>query len=70
MQAIIDGNSKIISEFSDEKAERRYWEVKGIAKTGCGGTHLKRTGEVGEIVLKRKNIGRGKERVEVQLKRR
>jgi Ser-tRNA(Ala) deacylase AlaX len=50
VQAIIDGNSKIISEFSDEKAERRYWEVKGIAKTGCGGTHLKRTGEVGEIV--------------------
>ena len=66
-QAIIEANSKIISEFSDEKAERRYWEVKGFAKVGCGGTHLKRTGEVGEIVLKRKNIGRGKERVEIHL---
>ena len=62
---IIDADSKIISEFSDEEAQRRYWEVEGFAKVGCGGTHLKHTGEVGEILLKRKNIGKGKERVEI-----
>ncbi len=67
-QMIIDADSKIISEFSDQEAERRYWQVDGFAKVGCGGTHLKRTGEVGEIALKRKNIGKGKERVEIYLK--
>ena len=67
-QTIIDADSNIISEFSDEEAERRYWQVDGFARVGCGGTHLKRTGEVGEISLKRKNIGRGKERVEIYLK--
>jgi len=64
---IIDANSKIISEFSDEEAERRYWEIEGFARVGCGGTHLRRSGEVGEFTLKRKNIGKGKERVEIYL---
>jgi Ser-tRNA(Ala) deacylase AlaX len=45
--------------------ELRYWEVPGFARIPCGGTHLKRTGEVGNIMLKRKNIGKGKERIEV-----
>lgn len=67
-QKIIDANSKIISEFSDEESERRYWQVEGFAKVGCGGTHLKRTGEIGELLLKRKNIGKGKERVVIYLK--
>jgi len=65
---IFDANSEIISDFSDESKTRRYWEVKGFSKVACGGTHLKRTGEVGEIQLKRKNIGKGKERVEISLK--
>jgi len=64
---IIDANAIIISRFSDEVTERRYWEVDGFARVPCGGTHLKRTGEVGEIKLKRKNIGKGKERVEIFL---
>jgi Ser-tRNA(Ala) deacylase AlaX len=33
----------------------------------CGGTHLKRSGEVGNIALKRRNLGKGKERVEIYL---
>jgi Ser-tRNA(Ala) deacylase AlaX len=64
---IIDANSKIVSEFSDEEAERRYWEIEGFARVGCGGTHLRHSGEVGEFTLKRKNIGKGKERVEIYL---
>ncbi len=65
--SIINANSNIISAFSDEENERRYWEVAGFAQVPCGGTHLKQTGEVGEIKLKRKNIGKGKERVEISL---
>lgn len=66
-ESIIQNNLKIISGFSDEQNEKRYWEVEGFAKVPCGGTHLKKTVEVGEIRLKRKNIGKGKERVEIYL---
>ena len=66
-QAVIDGNQPIISDYSDRATERRFWEVPGFAKVPCGGTHLRRTGEVGTIALKRKNPGRGMERVEIHL---
>ncbi|WP_338871366.1 alanyl-tRNA editing protein [Myxococcus stipitatus] len=65
---VVTSNVPIISDFSDEAAGIRYWEVEGFARVPCGGTHLRRTGEVGELELKRKNIGKGKERIEVFLK--
>lgn len=64
-QAIVDADQAVISAFSDEANERRYWEVPGFARVPCGGTHLRRTSEVGRITLKRKNPGKGKERIEV-----
>lgn len=64
-QYLIDQNLKIISAFSDEASQARYWEIQDFARVPCGGTHLKRTGEVGKIKLKRKNIGKNKERIEV-----
>ena len=64
-QNIVTSNREIVSAFSDEAAERRYWEISEFARVPCGGTHLKRTGEVGEIELKRKNVGKGKERIEI-----
>lgn len=57
----------IVSAFSDESAGRRYWEIAGFARVPCGGTHLRRSGEIGGIILKRRNIGKGKERIEVLL---
>ncbi|WP_431687826.1 alanyl-tRNA editing protein [Hahella sp. NBU794] len=66
-QRLIDENRDIISAFSDADAERRYWRVEGFAEVPCGGTHLTRTGEVGRISMKRKNVGKGKERVEIYL---
>lgn len=62
---IIKTNQEIVSGFGDEETEERYWEVRGFARVPCGGTHLKSTGEIGEIVLKRKNPGKGKERIEI-----
>lgn len=67
VQKLIDSDSVIISDFSDKVNEKRYWKVEGFAQVACGGTHLKRTSEVGQIQLKRKNIGKGKERVEIAL---
>jgi len=60
-------NREIISAFSNEETEERYWGIEGFARVPCGGTHLRRTGEVGEIELERKNPGRGKERIEIYL---
>ena len=67
VQDLINSDSVIVSDFSDQESERRYWRVDGFAQVPCGGTHLKRTSEVGQIQLKRKNIGKGKERVEITL---
>lgn len=64
---IIDSNLNIISAFEDEEAERRYWLIEGFAKVLCGGTHIKKTGEIGSITLKRSNLGGGKERIEIYL---
>jgi alanyl-tRNA synthetase len=64
---IIGSDLEIRTGFDDEGAERRYWEIEGLARVSCGGTHLRRTGEIGSIRLKRDNIGKGKERVEIYL---
>nr|WP_298681722.1 alanyl-tRNA editing protein [uncultured Dongia sp.] len=65
--AIINADLPITSAFSDTQAGRRYWQVPGFDPVPCGGTHLKRTGEVGPLTLKRRNIGKGKERIEIHL---
>ncbi len=64
-RSIVASDQPILSAWSDEAAERRYWKIAEFAEVPCGGTHLKRTGEVGAIDLKRKNIGKGKERIEI-----
>jgi Ser-tRNA(Ala) deacylase AlaX len=65
--AIVESDLAISCAFEDERSERRYWEIDGFSRVPCGGTHVKRTGEIGAIRLKRNNIGRGKERVEIYL---
>jgi Ser-tRNA(Ala) deacylase AlaX len=65
--ALIEANHAIVSAYSDEAAQKRYWEIVGFARVPCGGTHLRTTGEVGAIALKRKNVGKGKERIEITL---
>ncbi len=62
---IIAADRNIESAYEDVANERRYWKIKEFAAMPCGGTHLKRTGEVGTIALKRHNIGKGKERIEI-----
>jgi Ser-tRNA(Ala) deacylase AlaX len=64
---LIKTNHPIVSAYSDEDAEKRFWKIEGFAQVPCGGTHLKRTGEIGKIGLKRNNIGKGKERIEIYI---
>lgn len=65
--AIVRADQAIQSAFHDEANERRFWKIKEFAEVPCGGTHLRRTGEVGAIALRRHNIGKGKERIEIRL---
>ena len=65
MEAIKQGID--IRTFEDEKdSSRQLWQC-GKWLMPCGGTHVKNTKEIGQIKLKRKNIGAGKERIEVTL---
>lgn len=64
-QAILDSHQPIISAFSDEINERRYWKIEEFAQVSCGGTHVKNTSEIGKLKLKRANPGKGKERIEI-----
>jgi len=66
---IIESNLDIISQFSDEENETRYWEIESFGKVDCGGTHIRKTGEIGDFILKRgKSLGNNKERIEIYLK--
>jgi alanyl-tRNA synthetase len=62
---LIAADLPIISSFHDQANEIRYWEIAGFGKVCCGGTHIRTTGEIGDLILKRNNIGKGKERIEI-----
>lgn len=65
---LISADLPIVSAFSDEASQRRYWDIEGFARVECGGTHPRRTGEVGELALRRVNPGAGRERLEITLR--
>jgi Ser-tRNA(Ala) deacylase AlaX len=51
------------------KGDKRMWRLDPFPVMMCGGTHVKNTGEIGEVeVAKGKKPGRGKERIEITLK--
>lgn len=64
---LIDSDMIIESAFSDPEKEIRYWKIEGFGKVSCGGIHIKRTGEIGAIRLKRDRQGKNKERIEIYL---
>ncbi len=64
---IIADDRTITCDFSDRAGERRFWKIDGFAEVPCGGTHVKSTGEIGALRFKRKNPGRGLERIEIYL---
>tara|TARA_Y100000310_G_scaffold155653_1_gene155116 strand:+ start:796 stop:1458 length:663 start_codon:yes stop_codon:yes gene_type:complete len=53
---------------NQEDPNRREWECPSINQAcPCGGTHVANTNKIGEVRFKRKNIGKGKERIEIIL---
>lgn len=64
---LIQADKLIISAFSDEAEEIRYWRIDNFGQVACGGTHIRKTGEMGSIRLKRVRQGKNKERIEIYL---
>ena len=64
INALLAGGYEITIEVDNDGT--RTWRC-GPVKDHCGGTHVRNTSEIGLITLKRKNPGRGKERVETSL---
>ena len=56
----------IIVTKDPEKPNLRIWKCEKLIEN-CGGTHVRNTDEIGPIRLKRKNTGKGRERVETYL---
>lgn len=64
---IIQRDLPIIKEYSDVATQRRFWKIEGFAQVPCGGTHVRSTGEVGYVTLKRVHPGKSVERIEIYL---
>ncbi len=58
----IQNDYKIRVYPSEKHPDARFWECQNNI-IPCGGTHLKKTGTIGFLKVKRKNIGKGKERI-------
>lgn len=65
---IISADLPIEKGFLSEAEEIRYWRLPNIALVPCGGTHVRSTGEIGEIELKRDRANKGVERIRITLK--
>lgn len=65
--AIVNKDASIYTGFTDEIAQRRFWEIDGFAQVSCGGTHVKSSGEAGRVRLKREHPGKSVERIEIRL---
>lgn len=63
----IISQGKEVKTYPDEENPRKRWWESGEWKCPCGGTHVKNLKEIGKLKLKRKNIGAGKERIEIKL---
>lgn len=64
---IIAADIPIETGYLDECKQIRYWKLPYIALVPCGGTHVRSTGEVGYITLKRDRANKGVERVRIML---
>lgn len=72
---LLEGYNRLIAAdltiekgFLNEAQQIRFWRLPKIATVPCGGTHVRSTGEIGEIDLQRYRANRGVERIRINLK--
>lgn len=66
-EEVIRSDVPIETGYIDQPARKRYWRIEGLAKIPCGGTHVKKTGEIGPVKFRRKRANKGVERVYIYL---
>lgn len=64
---IIAADMPIETGYLNKDHQVRYWKLPNIALVPCGGTHVRSTGEIGSITLKRERANKGVERVRISL---
>jgi len=62
VDSLLKNDSKIKSYQHPNEKEAWYWECENKIYP-CGGTHLDSLGYIGEVKLKRKNLGKNSERI-------
>ena len=63
----IKAGAEVTTFFDEQKKDYRYVQISGFPQMPCGGTHVKNISEIGEVKLKRENVGKGKDRIIVTL---
>lgn len=66
VNSLVDADKEIRVIRDPENPELRIWILDNW-RIYCSGLHVRRTSEVGHVKLRRKNLGRGKERIEIYL---
>jgi alanyl-tRNA synthetase len=63
---IISSNEPIYIYPYDTEKEAWYWKCRNYI-CPCGGTHVRHTGEIGKVLVRRRGIGKGRERLIVEV---
>jgi len=62
--AMVSRGSEVRVYAHERYSDARYWECEGKV-IPCGGTHIQSTAAIGPILISRKSLGKGKERLAV-----
>ena len=64
--ALVQSNRPILTGFSNEPSQRRFWRVEGFAEMSCGERIHARPARSAIVKVRRRNPGKGKERLEIE----
>ena len=67
LNTFLSQDRKILRTRDDKLPDLLWWHCESW-KMPCGGTHVRSTGEIGKVLLKRETKGTGKERIYLYLK--
>jgi len=68
VNTLIEKNLSITHKPENADSDRILWKIEPYNAMACGGTHVRNTGEIGRIQLRRgSKPGKGKERIELTL---
>jgi alanyl-tRNA synthetase len=66
IKSIVDADGEIITYQHNQEPEAWFWKYSDFI-CPCGGTHVQRTGQIGNVNVRRRGIGKGQERLIVEV---